>query len=708
MLANLEDIEARLGRVKARMEKKGRVMNLLSLNTALILIGEMNSDLKGYQNSLLEYHKMLIQNNKDVVKILRDTTLRDTTLGPKVVEQLQDIYYTAKNVDSLESISISKINILTNRVSICILQANDLISDLNYLNMSLKRSMWGAEEAPLFAARKEEHSQSYIDDAYNSLGRAWKVISIYMNSEWDTLSLSLIFLIFLLTWCLSSMRKIRKKINTTEILEPVHFLKRSIFAGCFMGFLTILPYFFATPPISFLHALEFIRLGLLSYLILPFIKNQYRAYWVAVSVLWVLFVVDDLLLEVAAGERWLLFAGGLTLAGICIKLIRDGNRFFKKIQESRITVALLIFTLAMIILSVIFNLTGRVTLAKIFAITAVQSLVAGITLKVFSAIILEAVYMQTEAFADSRISSLIDYEDISQRFRRGLWLLAGLIWTIILVRSLTMYNLLKRLLLAFFDAERTVGNMTFTYKTVAIFFLIIWASSLIASFIDFFFGHNSQQITGKKSKIGSMMLLIKLSIWSIGFLLAVAATGIPLDRLSFMLGALGVGIGFGLQNIVNNLVSGVIIAFERPIQIGDLIELGGRSGTVKEIGVRSSKLQSAEGADIIVPNGDLLSQQLINWTMQNRNRRVDFPISIPYKADLNVAKNLIIDQLKGNEGIMQTPEPKVMVQMFSEHTVDMSVVFWVADLSQAGSVRSGLMTSVYDALTQEGIMLDRG
>ena len=107
-------------------------------------------------------------------------------------------------------------------------------------------------------------------------------------------------------------------------------------------------------------------------------------------------------------------------------------------------------------------------------------------------------------------------------------------------------------------------------------------------------------------------MIVRISIWTAGFLIAIAAAGIPLDKISILIGALGVGIGFGLQNLVNNLVSGIIIAFERPIQIGDTIEISGKTGTVQEIGVRSSQISNGEGANIIVPNGDLLSQQLID------------------------------------------------------------------------------------------------
>ena len=100
-----------------------------------------------------------------------------------------------------------------------------------------------------------------------------------------------------------------------------------------------------------------------------------------------------------------------------------------------------------------------------------------------------------------------------------------------------------------------------------------------------------------------------------------------------MFGALGVGIGFGLQNVVNNFVSGLILMFERPIQPGDVVEVSGTSGKVREIGMRATTLTTFEGADVIVPNGTLLSEKLINWTLSDMNRRIDVEVGVAYGSD---------------------------------------------------------------------------
>ena len=152
---------------------------------------------------------------------------------------------------------------------------------------------------------------------------------------------------------------------------------------------------------------------------------------------------------------------------------------------------------------------------------------------------------------------------------------------------------------------------------------------------------------------------------------------------------------------MNNLVSGIIIAFERPIQIGDTIEVAGKTGTVQEIGVRSSQINNGEGANIIIPNGDLLSQQLINWTMHNRNKRLKIEISVPYTSDFRKARELILDEMNKNEKIMRDPKPAVTVDTFANNTVNYEVKFWVPDMSEIGTIRNELMLNIIESFRKQ-------
>jgi small-conductance mechanosensitive channel len=703
--ANLPELERKVKGFKSRLRRRGGQMNLRSLNSGVIMLKEIQEDLAVYQSVLNGYSAELTKTNADVKKIIADPALTFKVADTLLMGQLTDLRVEGHSLDSLQEKTLSKVNLLRNKVSVNLLETTDIIADMRYLTMTYKMGMWKPEEPPLLKAKEEDYDTALGEITGKALYRSWRIISIYLSEKWNVLTVGILVFILLSSWTLLNMYRIRRQHNAAEVLEPMHFLKRSVLVGGLMAFFTYLPFFFADPPMSLLHACEFLRLLPLVFLIHPYLTNSSKLAWWLLCALWVVYALDDILLDSALAERWALLLAGILLLLICGKLIRDRAPKFVSLPESPVTRALLVFTLAQVVLSIIFNLTGRVSLAKIFGVSAIQCLMLGVTLKVFCAMVLEAIYLQSEAYQDSRFSEYINFKVLRERFLRVLWVLASIVWVVSLVRNLTMYDAMVSALGSFFNEIRSIGSMVFTFKSVAIFFCILWLSSVLSGIINFFFGSESTKISSKRNKLGSMMLLIRLAIWTLGFWIAVAAAGIPMDKLSIMIGALGVGIGFGLQNIVNNLVSGVIIAFERPIQLGDLIEVGGKVGVVKEIGVRSSKINNNEGAEIIIPNGDLLSQHLINWTMQDRNKQVEFAIGIPYESNIRDIRDIVQETLAGNEKIMSSPVPAVVVQQFGDWAIDLRITFWVHDLADAGSVRSNAMITIFEKLSEKGIKI---
>ena len=701
----LPDIEISLKKFRERLAMTNTPWNLRGLNSVVILLKETSKKLTGYQANLNNYSRQLAQNNKDVKAIINDPILDHQLPDSTLESQLQDVRDEVFELDTLQQRALTKVNWMRNRTSIALLQANDILSDLAYETSTLKMAMWGNEDVYLFAASTTDYNKTLGTVMIEGLQRSYTIIGIYLSAQGGPAAFCLLFFVFTLAWNILNMRKIKKLENAASILDQVIFLRRSIFIASLFGLFVYSPFVFANPTMSYLHATELLRLTTLGFLLAPFLSKQSKLYGVLLLLLWVYYALDDILLEPAFGERWCIFFAGLILAGICIKLISFKGPYFKGIAESSASKALLIFTLAQVVLSIAFNLSGRSSLAKIFGVSAIQCLLLGISLKIFCTIVLESIYMQSEAFQDSRFSEFINFKELQHRFKRVLWILAVALWVVSLIRNLTLYDSFIAFMTEFIYQQRNIGSVTFTFESVAIFFLIIWISTVVSNFVNFFFGHNTAKKSGKRSSLGSLLLIIRLGIWALGFLIAVAASGIPVDRLSIMIGALSVGIGFGLQNIVNNLVSGIIIAFEQPIKVGDQIEVGDNAGTVKAIGVRSSTIKSGDGANIIVPNGNLLSQNLINWTMQNRNKRVEFIIGISYIAKISKAKEIIQETLDKSEHILHVPVPVIMVQTFAEKSIEIRIIFWVTDLATAGTMRSSAMIEIFEALQQGGIEL---
>jgi small-conductance mechanosensitive channel len=149
----------------------------------------------------------------------------------------------------------------------------------------------------------------------------------------------------------------------------------------------------------------------------------------------------------------------------------------------------------------------------------------------------------------------------------------------------------------------------------------------------------------------------------------------------------------------------MILAFEKPIQIGDIIEVNNRTGTVKEIGIRSSKLATSDGAEVIIPNGDLISQNVVNWTLSNSNRQVELIIDVARNTEIQKATAFLKDILTKRDDIMTAPEPSVFLNGVTDAAIEFRVQFWAADIANYMALRSKVLMDIYGELSKAGIAL---
>jgi potassium efflux system protein len=181
------------------------------------------------------------------------------------------------------------------------------------------------------------------------------------------------------------------------------------------------------------------------------------------------------------------------------------------------------------------------------------------------------------------------------------------------------------------------------------------------------------------------------------------AAGVELNRFTVLTGAIGVGLGFGLQNIVNNFVSGLILLFERPIHLGDTIDVGGLVGTVRRIGARSSTILTFQGAEVIVPNSNLLSNQVINWTLSSQWRRVDVPVRVAYETDPERVLNLLVEVAESNPSVLRQRPPAAYFLGFGDCALNFELRFWSAEQDTWFQLQSEVAIAVAKALRKAGI-----
>ncbi len=284
-----------------------------------------------------------------------------------------------------------------------------------------------------------------------------------------------------------------------------------------------------------------------------------------------------------------------------------------------------------------------------------------------------------------------------------------LVWVAIgawIIRSLDSVGIVEPVLdsaSAVFGATLRVGSISISVENVLAFILTVVVASLLSAFIRFVLREDIYQRVGVERGLSyAISRLLHYTILGLGFTLGVAALGVSLTQVSILVGAFGVGIGFGLQSVVNNFVSGLILLFERPIHVGDTIQIGDLLAEVRRIGIRASTVRTKQGADIIVPNAQLITERVTNWTLSDRLMRIDLPVGLNYGADPRKAIQLLEEVARRQPNILQHPAPRCLLIGYGDSSMNFQLRAWTDQFDDWQLISSDLASAVYDAVIAAG------
>jgi small-conductance mechanosensitive channel len=191
-------------------------------------------------------------------------------------------------------------------------------------------------------------------------------------------------------------------------------------------------------------------------------------------------------------------------------------------------------------------------------------------------------------------------------------------------------------------------------------------------------------------------------------LFALSYAGFPLANLAIVAASFSVGIGFGLQSVVNNFVSGLIMLAERPVKVGDLVVVGGEEGYVRKISVRSTEIETFDRANVLIPNSFFISEKVKNWTLRNNTGRITVPISVAHGCDPRKVKAILLQVAQAHQGIMSSPQPFVDFEDFGGNMLNFKLYAFIYDLNASINIRTDLRIAILDAFKAQGISIPTG
>ena len=365
---------------------------------------------------------------------------------------------------------------------------------------------------------------------------------------------------------------------------------------------------------------------------------------------------------------------------------------------------LIVGFMALQFLAIIANLVGAFRLAEFLALLPLQIYALAILVLLSSKLADTILFL---ILASKNLQKLnVVKEEFQVIHKKSLWLIDFLLLFLFVSISLNIFRVRDAVFgwtREFLSDGIKIGAVDISLGSIMIFVFVLWLSIFISRMLRYVLEKDVfTRVKTAKGIPGTVILLLRIALISGGFFLAAAASGMHLTNLSIVLGAFSVGIGFGLQNIFNNMVSGLILAFERPINVGDVIQVGILMGTVKSIGLRSSTVKSFDGAEVIVPNGNLISNEMINWTLSDSNRRMDVRVGVAYGTDPERVLALMEDVAVEHRDVRKYPAPKAYFLEFGDSSLNFRVLAWV-HLDNRLTVESELNVLINKKLAEAGI-----
>lgn len=581
----------------------------------------------------------------------------------------------------------------------------DVISKLNQARTKLKGRLLDRDSLPLWkvGARREVGESRTV---FGSVNSRWISIAAFVKENRGAIAFDVLLLIVSLV--------LAKRLHVmTHDKQPADELETEAYRVCShwvaVGLLPpmILGYFLApSAPVTLVGLLIMVSFFPILIILPPLLNRQFKLLLYFFTAMYAFNWMVSWIGFSLSTRREVQFFVNLVLFAVLAYLTRPWPKSLNAEKGwARFSLQAIRFGVVGIGVSLAADLLGYVKLAHYLALNCIYS--AFIAISVLTTLRVSSLLFTTglrSPFAE-RLAAVRLHRDGIVRWLPRIFIWAGIaVWAIATLDLVGLDNRFYRGVNKILDFRMGGGANGATLGGVLGFFLILVVGYAIASAIRFFFREEVFRRVHMSRGLPELIAsIIYYLIMVIVFLAAVNAGGIELNKFTVLTGAFGVGIGFGMQNIINNFVSGLILQFEHPIHIDDIIEVDTNTGKVTRIGIRSSTIQTFQGAEVIVPNANLISSKVINWTLSESQRRRELPVGVAYGSDPKIVLKLLREAAAKHELVLTKPEPMVYFTGFGESSLNFELHFWVMQENNGLLITSEVALEVMRLLDDAGI-----
>lgn len=681
--------------------------NLTTSYNLLLVLQKMSvkrkAELDNYQRrlSLFRFHIDSLGSDPVMFAFPDDSTALVKYLGKMTV-----VVSAIAPVDSMLKTAMGNVQALQNQVNIQVFKIASSIEEIELIQRQVYRTTLKRQFANIWGPVGYDRPFSGI--AAYSKAKGLLTLRFYAENNLGKIGL-LVLLIGLSAIYLSSLKKIYRQKDLIRGDFAGQLVLRYPLLSAIIIVVNVFQFIFPVPPFVFSAILWTISALSLTIIFYGFISRYWMKVWLMMLLLFLLACVDNFILQASRIERWCMLL--LAIVGLVAAAAILWKRDRWTILKEQWIVYFIAFLAILELAAAITNCFGLYNFSKTLLNSGYFNVIIAIMFLWTVRLINEGLELAFSVYSgQDKNLFYVNFQRVGTKAPVLFYLFMVVGWLILFGRNFYAFNIVSTPVRNFLSEERNVGDYTFTINTLLLFVSILGLSVIISRIVSYFASDRHLAGSGaaakdQKTGIGSWLLLIRISIITTGLFFAFAAAGIPMDKVAIILGALGVGIGFGLQTLVNNLVSGLIIAFEKPVNVGDVVEVDNQAGTMKSIGFRSSIISTSDGADMVMPNGDLLNSHLINWTLAGNKRRMSLVLGVAYGTDLPKAQQLLMEIIAADDRLMKSPTPLVLFQDFNNSSIDVKLSFWVKDFKDGFPAKSDLIIAINRVFQQNNIII---